>query len=104
MPHPLGLPKRSNLLFLLARRTARSSPTTVRYALQKPVQVRTPTFACKIGIVRGSGERDGLCRTSKHIRDRVGETLEPVRIECVLIMDDVIVRGTDCALKTVVGL
>ena len=104
MPHPLGLPEYSILLFLLVCRTARGSPTTVRYTLKKPVQIRTPTFACKSGIVCGSSERDGLCRTSKHIRDRVGETLELVRLEFVLIVDDVIVHGMDCALKTVVCL
>ena len=104
VPHLLSLPVCSQLLFLLTRRTTCSSPTTVRYALQKPMQVRASTFACKIGIVRGSGERDGLGRTSKHVRDRIGKSLEPVRIEPDIIEDDVIVCGTDCALKTVVSL
>ena len=104
MPHLFSLPICSHLLLLLTRRTARGSPATIRYALQKPMQVRAPTFACKIGIVRRSGERDGLGRTGKHVRDRVGKALEPIRIESEIIEDDVIVCGTDCALKTVVRL
>ena len=68
------------------------------------MQVRAPTLACKISIVRRSGERDSFGRTSKHVRDRVRQTLEPVRVELVVVTDDVIVRGTDCALETVVRL
>jgi len=104
VPQPLRLPERSQLLFLLTRRSACGSRTTIRYALQKRVQIRAPTFACKISIVRWGGERDGFGCTSEHVRDRVGETLELVRLEPDVIVDDVIVRRTDCALKTVVRL
>lgn len=104
MPQLFSVPVCSQLLFLLARRTARGSRTTIRYALQKSVQVRAPTFTCKISIVRRSSERDGLGRTGKHVRDRVGKSLESVRIEPDFIEDDVVVCGADCALKTVVRL
>lgn len=68
------------------------------------MQVRTPAFACKVSIVRWSGERDGFGGTGEHVRDRVGESLEQVRLESDLIVDDIVVGGTDCPLKTVVGL
>ena len=68
------------------------------------MQVRTPAFACKISIVRWSGERDSFSGTSEHVRDRVGEGLELVRHESDFVVDDIVVCGTDCALKTVVRL
>jgi len=104
MPQPLRLPKRSQLLFLLTRRTACGGPTTICDSLEELVQVRTPAFACKVSIIRRGGERNGFGGTSEHVRNRVGEALEPVRIEVVFIMDDVIVRRTDCALEAVVRL
>ena len=104
MPHPLRLPERSQFLFLLTRRTTRSSSTAIRYALQKRVQVRAPTFACKVSIVGWSSEGDSFGGTGEHVRDRVGESLEQVRLESDLIVDDVVMGGTDCALKTVVSL
>ena len=103
VPQFLRLPERGQFLFPLTRRAACSSPT-FRNALQKRVQVRTPTFACKVSIVSWSGERDGFGGTGEHVRDRVGESLEQVRLESDLIVDDVIVGGANCALKTVVGL
>jgi len=68
------------------------------------VQVSTPTFARKISIVRWSGERDSFGGTGEHVRNCIGESLEQVRLESDLIVDDVVVGGTDCALKTVVSL
>ena len=68
------------------------------------MQVRTSTFAGKIGIIRGSSERDGFRRTSEHIGDRMGESLESVRPKPDLVVDDIVVSRTNCALKTVVGL
>ena len=104
MPHPLRLPERSQFLFLLTRRTARSGRTAIRYALQEGVQVRTPAFACKVSIVGRSSERDSFGGTSEHVRDCIGESLKQVRLESDFIVNNVIVGGTDCALKSVVGL
>jgi len=104
MPQLLRLLENSLPLCLLARLSTCGSRTTIRYALQKRVQVRAPTFACKISIVRWGGERDGFGGTSEHVRDRVSESLELVRLESDLIVNDVIVRGADRALKSVVRL
>jgi len=68
------------------------------------MQVCTSTLARKVSVVRWGGERDGFGSTGEHVRNRVGESLEEVRLESDLIVDDVVVGGTDCALKTVVGL
>jgi hypothetical protein len=68
------------------------------------VEVGTPTFARKIGIIRGGSERNGFCSASEHVRDRMGESLESVRPEPDLVVDDIIVSRTNCALKTVVCL
>ena len=68
------------------------------------MQVRTPAFACKVSIVRRSSERDSFGGTGEHVRDGVGESLKQVRLESDFIVDNVIMGGTDCALKSIVGL
>ena len=104
MPQPLRLPVGSQLLFLLTCRSARGGPTGIRYALEERVQVRTSAFTRKISIVRWGGKGDGFSCTSEHVRDRVSEALEPVRLELVFVVNDVVVCGADCPLKTIVRL
>jgi hypothetical protein len=68
------------------------------------MQVSASTFARKVGVVGRSGKRDGLGGTSEHIRNCVSEALELVRAKLDLIVDDIIVCRTNCALETVVRL
>lgn len=104
MPQLLRFPKGSQLLFLLVRRSTCRGRTTFRDALEKFVQIGTPTLARKISVVRRGSERDGFCRTSEHVGDGMGESLEPVRIEPDFIVNDVIVGRANGALETVMRL
>lgn len=104
MPKLLGLSVRCRLQFLFVRRSTRRGCTTFPYALEEGMQVSAPALAREVGIVRWGSERYGFSSTSEHIGDRVGEGLELVRPKPDLIVDDIIMSGTNCALKTVVRL
>ena len=104
MPQLFSLPENGFLLLLLVCRVACSSRATLRDALQEPVQVRTSTFTRKISVVGRSGEGDGFSRTSKHVRDCMGESLKLVCLESDFIVDDIIMCRADCALEAVVCL
>jgi len=104
VPKLLGLSVRCRLQFLLIRRSTRRGGTTFPYALEEGMQVSAPALAREVGIVRWGSERYGFSSTSEHIGDRVGEGLELVRPKPDLIVDDIIMSGTNCALKTVVRL
>jgi len=71
-------------------------------SLKELVKIAPSSLARKISVVSRRSEADGLGCTSEHVANGVGEHLECIGLEIVLVVDDIIVSGSCCSLKTAV--
>jgi len=71
---------------------------------QEFVDVASSTFASEIGVEGGWDETDGPRGTTEHVGGGVGEALEAVGGESVLIVNDVVMGRTSSALNATVSL
>ena len=68
------------------------------------VNVAPPAFAGEICVIGRRDEADCSCSSPEHVRCGVGEALEDIGAEIVVIVDDVVMRRPGRALQTAMRL
>jgi len=72
--------------------------------MEQAIEVASSALACKVGVVGRRNETDSLRCTGKHVAYSIRQSLEGIRGEAILVMDDIVMRRSGGPVETSMGL